>query len=128
GACADQNRPVPASTQQIGSLVPRSPWHGPRHSGRACPVSQPERHPDSATGGTVMRRLAAPIVLTVSFSFLSAATAVPPPTLTSLTLNPSSISGGCGATPARTADARAAGPPGAQPAGAHAAGARAERH
>ena len=55
-----------------------------------------------------MRRLAAPIVLTVSFSFLSAATAVSGPTVTSLTLNPSSISGGCGATSAGTVTLSAA--------------------
>jgi hypothetical protein len=31
GACADEDCPIPDSTQHIGSLVPRSPWHGPRH-------------------------------------------------------------------------------------------------
>src|SRR4029077_9258067 len=81
----------------------------------ACPGGHPEGHPDSPTGGTVMRRLAAPIVLTLALSFMSAAAAVSGPTVMSLTLKPSSISGGSGATSTGTVTLSAAAPSGGQP-------------
>jgi hypothetical protein len=39
GACADEDCLIPDSTQHVGSLVPRSPWHGPAFGpGRQGPI------------------------------------------------------------------------------------------